>query len=86
VNSQGWYGEFIKLKCPHPSFVVYTFKDVLHRVCFIFLKVYCSRYVKEHMVKHGKEAKHPVVLSYADLSVWCYECDDYLDNEVCMSF
>ncbi|XP_060580464.1 histone deacetylase 6-like isoform X2 [Ruditapes philippinarum] len=51
-------------------------------VCLICYKVYCSRYVKEHMVKHGKEAKHPVVLSYADLSVWCYECDDYLDNEM----
>ncbi|XP_045164142.2 histone deacetylase 6-like isoform X1 [Mercenaria mercenaria] len=50
-------------------------------VCLVCYKVYCSRYVKEHMVKHGKEAKHPVVLSYADLSVWCYECDNYLDNE-----
>jgi len=34
------------------------------------------------MVKHGEDADHPVVLSYADISVWCYKCDNYLDNEV----
>ncbi|KAL4226056.1 Histone deacetylase domain [Mactra antiquata] len=51
-------------------------------VCLVCFKVYCSRYVKEHMVKHGEDSKHPVVLSYADLSVWCYECDNYLDNDI----
>lgn len=51
-------------------------------VCLVCYKVYCSRYVKEHMVEHGKTSDHPVVLSYADLSVWCYKCDNYVDNEV----
>ena len=50
----------------------------------LFLQVYCSRYVKEHMVKHGETTGHPMVLSYADLSNWCYGCDNYVDNEVIM--
>ena len=33
-------------------------------------------------MKHGETTGHPMVMSYADLSVWCYKCDDYLDNEV----
>ncbi|XP_052280508.1 histone deacetylase 6-like isoform X1 [Dreissena polymorpha] len=51
-------------------------------VCLVCFKVFCSRYVNSDMVKHGKSADHPVVLSYADLSVWCYKCDNYLDNEI----
>lgn len=50
-------------------------------VCLVCYKVYCSRYVKEHMVQHGKDADHPLVLSYTDLSAWCYKCDNYIDNE-----
>ncbi|WAR01147.1 HDAC6-like protein [Mya arenaria] len=51
-------------------------------VCLVCYKVYCSRYVASHMVTHGEAAGHPVVLSYADLSVWCYKCDNYVANEV----
>jgi histone deacetylase 6 len=34
------------------------------------------------MVVHGATTEHKVVLSYADLSVWCYGCDAYIDNEL----
>ena len=52
---------------------------------FDVFQVFCSRYVNEHMVKHGESTGHPVVLSYADLSVWCYPCENYIDtgNPVC---
>ena len=31
---------------------------------------------------HGVMEEHRVVLSYADLSVWCYACENYVHNEV----
>ena len=34
------------------------------------------------MVHHNQETHHPLSLSFADLSVWCYSCDDYIHNEV----
>ena len=48
----------------------------------ITLQVHCSRYIKGHMVKHGEDSGHKLVLSYADISVWCYACDSYIHNEV----
>lgn len=51
-------------------------------VCLTCYKVCCGRYVNEHMVIHGVTAKHPVVLSYADLSVWCYLCESYVHNQI----
>ncbi|XP_076448241.1 histone deacetylase 6-like [Babylonia areolata] len=44
-------------------------------------KVFCSRYVNEHMLFHSVAEEHLMVLSYSDLSVWCYACNDYIDNE-----
>jgi len=48
-------------------------------VCLECGFVACSRYVEEHMVFHAAESGHRVCLSFSDLSVWCYGCDDYLD-------
>ncbi|XP_052822456.1 histone deacetylase 6 isoform X2 [Octopus bimaculoides] len=52
-------------------------------VCLTCYKVFCSRYVQEHMVKHHEvEPDHYIVLSYADLSVWCYGCNSYVEHEL----
>lgn len=51
-------------------------------VCFSF-QVLCGRYVNEHMSRHGHEIGHPLTLSFSDLSVWCYQCEAYIDNPVC---
>ena len=50
-------------------------------ICLVCHKVFCSRYVNEHMVIHSAEAQHLVTLSFSDISVWCYGCEDYVDNE-----
>lgn len=34
------------------------------------------------MVTHGAVSEHPVVLSFSDLSVWCYLCEAYVHNQV----
>lgn len=41
----------------------------------------CSRFVNGHMVEHrDANAQHHFALSLADLSVWCYGCEAYVDN------
>lgn len=50
--------------------------------CLHCFKVFCSRYVNGHMVTHHDETQHPLVLSYSDLSVWCYGCNFYITNPV----
>ncbi|XP_067833888.1 histone deacetylase 6 [Heptranchias perlo] len=51
-------------------------------VCLTCFQVHCGRYVNEHMVLHSVNSGHLIVLSYADLSAWCYSCDSYVHNEV----
>ncbi|KAK7884575.1 hypothetical protein WMY93_027698 [Mugilogobius chulae] len=56
--------------------------EVENWICLTCYKVFCGRYVNEHMVIHGVTDEHPVVLSFADLSVWCYLCESYVHNQV----
>ncbi|XP_063064829.1 histone deacetylase 6 isoform X2 [Engraulis encrasicolus] len=50
-------------------------------LCLCCYKVLCGRFINEHMVLHGVTSGHPLVLSFADLSVWCYPCEAYIDNK-----
>lgn len=34
------------------------------------------------MLQHYNETTHCLALSYSDLSVWCFQCDSYLDAQV----
>ncbi len=58
---------------------------VLLNVCVcvcVCVQVFCGRYVNQHMVVHKDSTGHMMALSLADLSVWCYQCDSYIDNHV----
>ncbi|KAK2850937.1 hypothetical protein Q5P01_007213 [Channa striata] len=55
--------------------------DAENWICLTCYQVFCGRYVNEHMVTHGVTAEHPVVLSFSDLSVWCYLCEAYVHNK-----
>jgi len=46
------------------------------------LQVHCGRYINGHMMLHAPSASHPLTLSFSDLSVWCYVCEAYIDNQV----
>ncbi|VDP84815.1 unnamed protein product [Echinostoma caproni] len=59
--------------------------DVENWVCLNCYAVYCGRYANSHMLEHFSSLRHPLVLSYADLSSWCYECEAYIHNEACSS-
>ncbi|KAH8874924.1 Histone deacetylase 6 [Schistosoma japonicum] len=54
-------------------------------VCLSCYAVYCGRYANSHMIEHFSLTNHPIVLSYADLSTWCYECESYVHNEVLLN-
>ena len=44
--------------------------------------VRCSRYAAGHALAHGEAAEeHCLVLSWSDLSVWCYACDAYVTHD-----
>ncbi|EMP26342.1 Histone deacetylase 6 [Chelonia mydas] len=46
-------------------------------------EVLCGRYINQHMLAHGSLSGHPLVLSYADLSVGCYDCHSYVHHPSC---
>ncbi|XP_064091423.1 uncharacterized protein LOC135205071 isoform X2 [Macrobrachium nipponense] len=50
-------------------------------VCLTCYKVLCGRFVNEHMLMHGVSEEHFMVLSFADLSVWCYACESYIHHD-----
>ncbi|XP_028307943.1 histone deacetylase 6-like [Gouania willdenowi] len=56
--------------------------DAENWICLTCYQVFCGRYVNEHMVTHGVVSQHPVVLSFSDLSVWCYMCEAYVHHQV----
>ncbi|XP_036918326.1 histone deacetylase 6 isoform X2 [Sturnira hondurensis] len=49
--------------------------------CLSCYEVYCSRYVNAHMLQHHESSGHPLVLSYVDLSTWCYGCQAYVHHQ-----
>ncbi|XP_014318481.1 histone deacetylase 6 isoform X1 [Myotis lucifugus] len=50
-------------------------------VCLSCYEVYCSRYINAHMMQHHESSGHPLVLSYTDLSTWCYPCQAYVHHQ-----
>lgn len=48
--------------------------------CMFCENIFCSRYVKEHMLEHNKESGHLVAFSLSDGSFWCYGCESYIIN------
>ncbi|TDH11066.1 hypothetical protein EPR50_G00081610 [Perca flavescens] len=56
--------------------------DAENWTCLTCYQVFCGRYVNEHMVTHGVVSEHPMVLSFCDLSVWCYLCEAYVHNQI----
>ncbi|XP_075395011.1 protein deacetylase HDAC6 [Tenrec ecaudatus] len=50
-------------------------------VCLSCYQVCCSRYVKAHMIRHHEETGHPLVLSFIDMSTWCYHCQAYVHHQ-----
>jgi len=52
--------------------------------CLKCAERFCGRYIKGHAKAHFDETSHPYFLSFVDLSVWCYKCDQYILSELLM--
>ncbi|CAI7911821.1 unnamed protein product [Closterium sp. NIES-54] len=48
-------------------------------VCLSCGEVACGRSEGAHMVKHFHATGHPLAAGFRDSSVWCFQCDSYLD-------
>jgi len=80
--------------CPHIDDHLKTIKDIKDKfsqtcknckgdenwVCLTCGDVLCSRYQNGHFQKHFESTKHAIGISLQDLSIWCYKCDDYINN------
>jgi len=44
--------------------------------------VRCSRYINGHGLSHYQGTKHCLMVSLADLSVWCHDCQAYIQNDL----
>ncbi|OQV13167.1 putative Histone deacetylase 6 [Hypsibius exemplaris] len=51
-------------------------------LCLKCYQVHCSRHVNGDAQRHRDREGHELVLSYADLSVWCFACDSYINNPI----
>eukprot|EP01114_Cavostelium_apophysatum_P022439 TRINITY_DN811_c0_g1_i1.p1 TRINITY_DN811_c0_g1~~TRINITY_DN811_c0_g1_i1.p1 ORF type:complete len:616 (+),score=146.06 TRINITY_DN811_c0_g1_i1:64-1848(+) len=52
-----------------------TCKDTTENwICLKCFEVNCSRHVKGHALEHFNQTEHPCLVSFSDLSVWCYLC------------
>jgi len=49
-------------------------------LCLTCYEANCSRFQNGHAAKHFESTKHPLAISFSDLSVWCYACDTYIKN------
>ncbi|KAM9577234.1 protein deacetylase HDAC6 isoform 2-T4 [Trichechus inunguis] len=50
-------------------------------VCLSCYQVCCGRYINAHMIQHHEDSGHPLVLSFVDLSTWCYHCQAYVHHQ-----
>jgi len=48
--------------------------------CLTCFETGCCRFKGAHALKHFQTTKHPISLSFSDLSFWCYECESYIRN------
>lgn len=50
--------------------------------CLTCKTIGCSSYTNGHMKEHYSLSSHPIVLSFNDLSIWCYECNSYITSKI----
>lgn len=51
-------------------------------ICACCGTIGCSRFQAGHAAVHARESGHHIAISWADMSVWCYMCESYLDSFV----
>jgi len=49
-------------------------------ICLTCYATGCCRFKGAHALKHFETTNHPIALSFSDLSIWCYSCENYIRN------
>jgi len=71
-----------KVEPAHQNNACKTCKDKSENwLCLTCGDTFCSRFVQGHAKVHNKETDHAIVLSFSDLSIWCYQCKEYITHE-----
>jgi len=61
--------------------ICYKCKDSSENwICLSCGETHCSRYVKGDAQTHFDETSHSIAISFSDLSIWCYSCNDYITH------
>lgn len=50
-------------------------------MCLSCGNVFCSRYINQHAKNHWERTKHSLAISLNTSGCFCYECDEFVDNE-----
>jgi len=50
-------------------------------MCLSCGDTFCSRYVNKHAKIHFSDSGHSIAISFSDLSIWCYDCSDYITHQ-----
>jgi NAD-dependent SIR2 family protein deacetylase len=50
--------------------------------CLECANISCGRQINAHAESHHKSTNHNLVVSLADLSCWCYACNNYIETEI----
>lgn len=50
-------------------------------MCLKCGSIYCSRYINEHAKSHSEKSGHLVAISINTTSVYCYDCNDFVEDE-----
>jgi uncharacterized UBP type Zn finger protein len=49
-------------------------------VCLTCYDTGCSRWKGGHGAEHHNNTRHPLAISIGDFSIWCYDCDSYVQS------
>lgn len=50
-------------------------------MCLKCGSIFCSRYINEHAKRHSEKTGHLVAISINTTSVYCYDCNDFVEDE-----
>eukprot|EP00750_Incisomonas_marina_P026749 INCI5941.7.p1 GENE.INCI5941.7~~INCI5941.7.p1 ORF type:complete len:895 (-),score=111.07 INCI5941.7:505-3048(-) len=81
-----WTSECCHKDCANDGNLVapHTAQGVQHDIwlCMQCMNAGCGRAAQGHALRHREQGGgHPISLSFADFSFWCYECDSYVVSQ-----
>jgi len=96
TDTSKWHSVVPREDCPHVNDFIKNYEGITNGFknnscktcgdksenwyCLTCGDVLCSRYVQGHALKHFEDSGHAILVSFSDLSNWCYLCQDYISD------